>query len=176
MPYPRLVLPAPATSSSPVTKSFPYLAISLPPYFFSSNSFPCHRSEKSPAKSNHCHTSKIAKNNPCSCHTSEPPLGYILSTQIPDGRPRSVFLLPSRDEKPVTANPSLSALTNSDTRKSFRIRFYENRRVCTAQSQSGTHPLVEHSPFFSIACAMPILQLLYFDGLPSDGGVEGCYC
>src|SRR5216683_1220611 len=85
IPDPLPVQPAPAMSASTVTKSLPYLAISLPPCFFSSNSFPCHRSEKSPAKSNHCHTSKVAQNNPCSCHTSETPLGVgrILLTRCP---------------------------------------------------------------------------------------------
>src|SRR5713226_3088051 len=39
--------------------------------------FPCHRSEKTLAKSNHCHTSKTHGNNPCVCHTSEPPLGGL---------------------------------------------------------------------------------------------------
>jgi len=58
-----------------------------------------------------------------------------------------------RDEKPVTASPLESALTNRDVRKSFRplclpasfarrIRLYENCRVCTNNSHSGTprHP------------------------------------
>src|SRR5258708_39905179 len=50
----------------------------------------------------------------------------------------------------------------------------ENCRVCTQNSHSGTHlPPVLHfpSPLFSTTSAMPILQPLYFDGLPSNGGV-----
>src|SRR6266849_3588368 len=39
--------------------------------------FPCHRSEKTLAKSNHCHTSKTHRNNLCVCHTSETPLGGL---------------------------------------------------------------------------------------------------
>src|SRR5712664_2287210 len=49
----------------------------------------------------------------------------------------------------------------------------ENCRVCTQNSHSGTHlPPVLHfpSPLFSTTSAMPILQPLYFDGLPSNGG------
>ncbi len=42
--------------------------------------------------------------------------------------------LPSRDEKSVTASPLESTLTNCDTRKSFRIRFYENCRVSLSRS------------------------------------------
>ena len=38
----------------------------------------------------------------------------------------------SRDEKPVTVTLLESALTNRDTRKSFRMRFYENCRVSPA--------------------------------------------
>ena len=40
----------------------------------------------------------------------------------------------SRDEKPVTASPLESALTNCDARNPFRIRFYENHRVSPATS------------------------------------------
>ena len=97
------------------------------------NSFPCHTSENPPPKSNHCHTSKIAQNKPCSCHTSETPPGHVsCQIRIRTTEPRSVFLLPSRDEKPVTATPSKSAVTNCDARNSFRIRFYENGRVSRA--------------------------------------------
>ncbi len=49
----------------------------------------------------------------------------------------------------------------------------ENCRVCTQNSHSRTHlPPVLHfpSPLFSTTSAMPILQPLYFDGLPSNGG------
>src|SRR5258708_4665430 len=102
------------------------------PHPQSPNSFACHTSEKSPSKSNHCHTSKFAKNNSFSCHTSETPRRCILSNQISDDRLRSFFLLPSRDEKPVTATSLKSVLTNCDARKSFRIRFYENSRVSPA--------------------------------------------
>ena len=99
------------------------------------NSFPCHTSDNPPLKSNHCHTSKIAQNNPCSCHTSETPRGDVsCQIRIRTTGPRSVFLLPSRDEKPVTATPSKSAVTNCDARNSFRIRFYENCRVSPAFS------------------------------------------
>jgi hypothetical protein len=38
----------------------------------------------------------------------------------------------SRDEKPVTASPLESALTNCDAPNPFRIRFYENCRVACA--------------------------------------------
>src|SRR5260370_9274618 len=64
---------------------------------FTPNSFPSHTSEKSPANSNHCHTSKIAKNNPCSFHTSEPPRRWILSNQTSHDRLRLFSFLPSRD-------------------------------------------------------------------------------
>jgi hypothetical protein len=37
--------------------------------------------------------------------------------------------IPSRDEKPVPANPLESALANCDARKFFRMRFYEECRV-----------------------------------------------
>ena len=36
---------------------------------------------------------------------------------------------------------------------------------------SGTHLTVAYLPLFSITSTMPILQLLSFDGLPSNGGV-----
>src|SRR5260370_26702888 len=102
------------------------------PHPQSPNSFACHTSEKSPSKSNHCHTSKITKNNSFSCHTSGTPRRCILSNQISDDRLRSFFLLPSLDEKPVTATLLESALTNCDARNSFRIRSYENCRVSPA--------------------------------------------
>ncbi len=44
---------------------------------------------------------------------------------------------PSRDEKPVTATPLDSALTNGDARKSFRIRSYANCRVSPALSSQN---------------------------------------
>src|SRR5260370_36097989 len=90
------------------------------------NYFPCHTSEKSPANSNHCHTSKIAKNNPCSCHTSETPRGCILSNQTSHDRLRPVSLLPSRDDKPVTATLLEPALTNCDAHNSSSLCFSAN--------------------------------------------------
>src|SRR5258708_28987384 len=102
------------------------------PHPQSPNSFACHTSEKSPSKSNRCHTSKFAKNNSFSCHTSETRRRCKLSNQISDDRLRSFFLLPSRDEKPVTATSLKSVLTNCDARKSFRMCFYENCRVSSA--------------------------------------------
>src|SRR5260370_28152548 len=116
-----VVLPPTTMSEASVAKLFPYLITSLRPYFLFSNSFACHTSEKSPSKSNHCHTSKFAKNNSFSCHTSETRRRCILSNQISDDRLRSFFLLPSRDEKPVTATSLKSVLTNCDARNSFRI-------------------------------------------------------
>jgi hypothetical protein len=59
IPRPQLVLPAPAMSGS-VAEGSP-------------NSFPCHTSEKSPRKFNHCHTSKTGVYKPFDCHTSKPP-------------------------------------------------------------------------------------------------------
>src|SRR5260370_7210471 len=63
--------------------------------------FPCHRSEKTPAKSKHCHTSKMPGNNPCVCHTSETPLAGLPISVHPKRRPieppprlRHYFLLP----------------------------------------------------------------------------------
>src|ERR1700737_471544 len=38
----------------------------------------------------------------------------------------------SRDEKPVTATPLESVVTNRDARNPFRIRFYKNCRVVLA--------------------------------------------
>jgi RNA polymerase sigma-70 factor (ECF subfamily) len=50
----------------------------------------------------------------------------------------------SRDENPVTANPSFPALTNRDARNSFRFRSYENCRVGVQLSHSGSQ-LSQHS-------------------------------
>jgi hypothetical protein len=89
--------------------------------------------------------------------------------------PIPLFLPPSRDEKPVTATPSKSTVTNCDARNSFGIRFYENCRVSTP-----TIPILEltpsahqpHSrPFFSCTYVEPILQPLCFDIHPCNGGM-----
>src|SRR5260370_14697604 len=109
-----------AITHPPRTPNF-FSGLTPIPHPQSPNSFACHTSEKSPANSNHCHTSKIAKNNPCSCHTSETPRGWILSNQTSHDRLRPVSLLPSRDEKPVTATLLESGLTNCNARKSFRM-------------------------------------------------------
>src|SRR5260370_2947902 len=63
----------------------------------------------------------------------------------------------SRDEKPVTASPLESALTNCDARNPFRIRFYENHRVSPATSSlfSLFAPRVIHK-----ACAFQPLRTL----------------
>ncbi len=45
---------------------------------------------------------------------------------------------PSRDENPVTATPLDSALTNRDTRNSFRIRSYENCGVSLTLSPQSS--------------------------------------
>jgi len=89
--------------------------------------------------------------------------------------PIPLFLPPSRDEKPVTATPSKSTVTNCDARNSFGIRFYENCRVSTP-----TIPILELTPsahqphshlFFSCTYVEPILQPLCFDIHPCNGGV-----
>jgi hypothetical protein len=88
--------------------------------------------------------------------------------------PIPLFLPPSRDEKPVTATPSKSTVTNCDARNSFGIRFYENCRVSTP-----TIPILELTPsahqphshlFFSCTYVEPILQPLCFDIHPCNGG------
>src|SRR5260370_18938952 len=127
-----VVLPPTTMSEASVAKLFPYLITSLRPYFLFSNSFACHTSEKSPSKSNHCLSSKFAINNSLSCHTSETPGGAFCQIRSRTNRLRSFFLLPSRDEKPVTASSLKSVLTNCDARNSFRIRSYENCRVSSA--------------------------------------------
>jgi hypothetical protein len=89
--------------------------------------------------------------------------------------PIPLFLPPSRDEKPVTATPSKSTVTNCDARNSFGIRFYENCRVSTptipilelTPSAHQPHP----RPFFSCTYVEPILQPLCFDIHPCNGGV-----
>jgi hypothetical protein len=203
-------------SGAPVTKSFPYFVTSLSPYLLCSISFPCHTSENTPVSPIIATDPKTPLSNPCVCHTSETPRGvHLVRTKsahlgsVPFPRSRH------RDEKPVTANPTKSAVTNGDSHKSFRIRFCENCRVTSfkpkillfprralsllfslfaprafhnslplkgirtlsknsrvygVSSHSGSHPRVQHPPFFSITSTMPILQLLSFDGLPSKGG------
>src|SRR5260370_42031067 len=42
--------------------------------------------------------------------------------------------------------------------------------VCPRSSHSGTQPPPQHSAFFSTAYAVPILQVLFFDIHPSNGG------
>src|SRR5216684_3267429 len=57
--------------------------------------------------------------------------------------------------------------------KSCVCHSYENSRVCTNNSHSGTHSPdhnYHRSSFFSCACELPILQPLCFDGLESNGG------
>jgi hypothetical protein len=49
---------------------------------------------------------------------------YILTSM-----PRYLHFPSSRDEKPVTATPLESVVTNRDARNPFRIRFYKNCRV-----------------------------------------------
>jgi hypothetical protein len=49
---------------------------------------------------------------------------YILTSLLP-----YLLFRPSRDEKPVTATPLESVVTNRDARNPFRIRFCKNRRV-----------------------------------------------
>ncbi len=56
---------------------------------------------------------------------------------------------------------------------SFVCNSCVNCRVCSQNSHSGTHltPITTALHlFFSTTYALPILQLLYFDGLPSNGG------
>jgi hypothetical protein len=51
---------------------------------------------------------------------------YILTSLLP-----YLLFRPSRDEKPVTATPLESVVTNCDVRNPFRIRFYEKCRVAS---------------------------------------------
>src|SRR5260370_2801799 len=55
-----------------------------------------------------------------------------------------------RDEKPVTANPTKSAVTNCDARNSFRIRFYENCRVTSFKPRIFLFPRRALSLLFSL--------------------------
>ena len=56
---------------------------------------------------------------------------------------------------------------------SFASHSYENCRVCTQNSHSGTHLPVAYPPFFSITSTMPILQLLSFHIHAWNGGNGG---
>src|SRR5260370_2336553 len=67
----------------------------------------------------------------------------------------------------------LRTLSFSVSCKSCVCHSYENSRVCTNNSHSGTHSLdrnYHRSSFFSCACELPILQPLCFDGLEFNGG------
>src|SRR6266851_7975603 len=192
---------------------FPRLTpIPCPP---SPNSFPCHRSEKTPAKSNHCHTSKTAQNNPCDCHTCETPRGVPRSPLTPNKAIGNSSFAPRYRLSPIpyTLSPSFSrnyalfsttAVSQPFSHQSLPHSFhrdggctpsrciservhpaclttsrsladgYENCRMGTQNSHSGTHPPAEHPSFFSSTSMEPILQPLYFVGLPSNGG-WGCY-
>ncbi len=57
----------------------------------------------------------------------------------------------SRDEKPVTATPLLSTLTNRDAHNSFRIRSYANCRVSLAFSPNSQ---TLHVPLSSLAATL----------------------
>jgi hypothetical protein len=164
LPAPLFVLPAPTLSGS-LTKSFPYLVTSLPTYFLLLKSFNCNTYKKAggwgPASSSYFPSASVSVN-------SAPSLASVLN-QIP-----LLFPPPSRDEKPVTATPSKSAVTKCDARKSFRIRFYENCRVSTPTTlilELTPSPRQPHShPFFSCTYVEPILQPLCFDIHPCNGG------
>jgi len=74
------------------------------------------------------------------------------------------------DEKPVTASPLDSALTNSDACNPFRFRSYKNCRVSHASSSffffrlslPGCTQLFV-APFFSYSYELQISQVLCFD-------------
>jgi hypothetical protein len=80
-----------------------------------------------------------------------------LSSLSPSILSTSLSYPPSRDEKPVTATPLDSALTNCDACKSFRIRSYASCRVspaipCSFSPRQTIHAFA--SSLFSINCAL----------------------
>src|SRR5882762_9252451 len=88
--------------------------------------------------------------------------------------PRRIPLSRHRDEKPVTASPLDSALTNCDARNSFRplrlrapfarrMRFYEKCRVSLPDLLSNLRHLVLCSTsLFSYVCALFCILLYFF--------------
>src|SRR5260370_29139799 len=85
-------------------------------------------------------------------HPLNPMESYLFKNHGGQGAPSLSPLptrRPSRDEKPVTATPLDSALTNSDARNSFRMLSYENSRVSLALSSlfSLFAPRVFHNSF-----------------------------
>jgi hypothetical protein len=65
-------------------------------------------------------------------YLSIPKIYHLL--QLSGYRASASLSLPSRDEKPVTASPLESTLTNCDARNLFRICLYENCRVSLSLS------------------------------------------
>src|SRR6266852_5122318 len=87
--------------------------------------FPCHRSEKTLAKSNHCHTSKTHRNNLCVCHTSETPLGGLpISVRPKRGRKEH---LSRHRSAPIPYPPSSHTLTHSLAQRPSHNSFPINR-------------------------------------------------
>jgi hypothetical protein len=74
--------------------------------------------------------------------------------------PRLASLSPHRDEKPVTASPLESALTNCDARNPFRMRSYENCRVAYPHDSISRLPSLcrakgpSVNPLISMRCAL----------------------
>src|SRR6266403_1103655 len=102
----------------------------------------------------------------------------LISVVIFSRHPRRSTLFRHRDEKPVTASPLESAFTNCDARNSFRIRFYENCRVCINNFHSGTP---HHPPTSSILVVSfhaltncPSRNPFVLTFMHRMGGVGGC--
>src|SRR5713226_6847820 len=122
--------------------------------------FPCHRSEKTLAKSNHCHTSKTHRNNLCVCHTSETPLGGLpISVRPKRGRKEH---LSRHRSAPIPYPPSSHTLTHSLAQRPSHNSFPINRlhtlsiatggvRVCVATTSRG-HKLCAANHSLTICC------------------------
>ena len=106
------------------------------------------------------------------------PVPMFVTTQPRRSLDSFPSLAPTHCHLPLNSH-SPYTLQSSVSRKFFTRRSYENCRVCTQNSHSGTHPtgIATALPlFFSTPYALPVSQVFSFDIHPSNGGLYPPAC